>query len=193
MASAIQQKNTSSGVHPLKFALCLIIISIIMMFAAFTSAYIVRKEEGNWLEYALPDNLVLNTVFIVLSSVTMQWAFNTARKDNLRQLKLALLLTIILGLSFLVGQWDAWVDLVGRKIFFGGADANPSGSFLYVLMGVHGFHLVTGLIFVLIVLISSLKFKVHSRNLLRIELCSVYWHFLTGLWLYLYLFLTLNH
>ena len=193
MATAIQQKNTSSGVHPLKFALWLIIISIIMMFAAFTSAYIVRKEEGNWLEYALPDNLVLNTVFIVLSSVTMQWAFNTARKDNLRQLKLALLLTIILGLSFLVGQWDAWVDLVGRKIFFGGADANPSGSFLYVLMGVHGFHLVTGLIFVLIVLISSLKCKVHSRNLLRIELCSVYWHFLTGLWLYLYLFLTLNH
>ena len=193
MASAIQQKNTSSGVHPLKFALWLIIISIIMMFAAFTSAYIVRKEEGNWLEYALPDNLVLNTVFIVLSSVTMQWAFNTARKDNLRQLKLAFLLTMILGISFLVGQWDAWVDLVGRKIFFGGADANPSGSFLYVLMGVHGFHLVTGLIFVLIVLISSLKFKVHSRNLLRIELCSVYWHFLTGLWLYLYLFLTLNH
>ena len=193
MASAIQQKNTSSGVHPLKFALWLIIISIIMMFAAFTSAYIVRKEEGNWLEYALPDNLVLNTIFIVLSSVTMQWAFNTARKDNLRQLKLALLLTMILGISFLVGQWDAWVDLVGRKIFFGGADANPSGSFLYVLMGVHGFHLVTGLIFVLIVLISSLKFKVHSRNLLRIELCSVYWHFLTGLWLYLYLFLTLNH
>ena len=193
MASAIQQKNTSSGVHPLKFALWLIIISIIMMFAAFTSAYIVRKEEGNWLEYALPDNLVLNTVFIVLSSVTMQWAFNTARKDNLRQVKLALLLTMILGISFLVGQWDAWVDLVGRKIFFGGADANPSGSFLYVLMGVHGFHLVTGLIFVLIVLISSLKFKVHSRNLLRIELCSVYWHFLTGLWLYLYLFLTLNH
>src|SRR5688500_14433159 len=107
MASAIQQKNTSSGVHPLKFALWLIIISIIMMFAAFTSAYIVRKEEGNWLEYALPDNLVLNTVFIVLSSVTIQWAFNTARKDNLRQLKLALLLTMILGISFLVGQWDA--------------------------------------------------------------------------------------
>jgi cytochrome c oxidase subunit 3 len=193
MASAIQQRNTSSGVHPLKFALWLIIISIIMMFAAFTSAYIVRKEEGNWLEYALPNNLVLNSVFIVLSSITMQWAFNTARKDNLRQLKLGLLLTMILGLSFLVGQWEAWVDLVGRKIFFGGADANPSGSFLYVLMGVHGFHLVTGLIFVLIVLISSLKFKVHSRNLLRIELCTVYWHFLTGLWLYLYLFLTLNH
>lgn len=192
MASAIQQ-NTSSGVHPLKFTLWLIIISIIMMFAAFTSAYIVRKEEGNWLEFDLPDNLVLNTVFIVLSSVFMQWSLNSARKDNLKQLKIGLLLTGVMGLAFLIGQWESWVDLVGRKIFFGGADANPSGSFLYVLMGVHGFHLVTGLIFVLIVLISALKFKVHSRNLLRIELCNVYWHFLTGLWLYLFLFLTLNH
>jgi cytochrome c oxidase subunit III len=193
MASAIQQRNTSSGVHPLRFALWLIIISIIMMFAAFTSAYIVRKEEGNWLEFDLPQNLVLNTLFIVLSTVCMQWAFNAARKDNLRQLKLGLLLTVVLGLAFLVGQWESWVDLVGRKIFFGGTDANPSGSFLYVLMGVHGFHLITGLIFVLIVLFSSFKFKVHSRNLLRIELCTTYWHFLTGLWLYLYLFLTLNH
>jgi cytochrome c oxidase subunit 3 len=193
MASAIQQKNTSSGVHPLKFALWLIIISIIMMFAAFTSAYIVRKEEGNWLEFDLPANLVLNTVFIVLSSLFMQLAYNAARKDNLKQVKLGALLTVVMGLAFLVGQWESWGDLVNRKIFFGGADANPSGSFLYVLMGVHGFHLVTGLIFVLIVLISSLKFKVHSRNLLRIELCTVYWHFLTGLWLYLFLFLTLNH
>lgn len=193
MASAIQQQNTSSGVHPLKFSLWLIIMSIIMMFAAFTSAYIVRKEEGNWLEFDLPSNLVLNTVFIVLSSVFMQWALRSARKDNLKQVKIGLILTGLLGLAFLVGQWESWVDLVGRKIYFGGSDANPSGSFLYVLMGVHGFHLVTGLLFVLIVLISSLKFKVHSRNLLRIELCNVYWHFLTGLWLYLFLFLTLNH
>lgn len=193
MASAIQQENTSSGVHPLKFSLWLIIMSIIMMFAAFTSAYIVRKEEGNWLEFDLPGNLVLNTVFIVLSSVCMQWALRSARKDNLKQVKLGLILTGLLGLAFLIGQWESWVDLVGRKIYFGGSDANPSGSFLYVLMGVHAFHLVTGLLFVLIVLISSLKFKVHSRNLLRIELCNVYWHFLTGLWLYLFLFLTLNH
>src|SRR5215217_3718021 len=116
MVGAIHQKSTSSGVHPLKFALWLIIISIIMMFAAFTSAYIVRKEEGNWLEFDLPGNLVLNTVFIVLSSIFMQWAFNAARKDNLKQIKLALLVTVILGLAFLAGQWQGWVDLVDRKI-----------------------------------------------------------------------------
>ena len=193
MASVIGQKQTSSSVHPLKFALWLIIISIIMMFAAFTSAYIVRKEEGNWLEFDLPDNLLINTVLLVLSSVFMQLAYFAARKDNLNKLKIFLALTFALGTAFLVGQWEAWGDLVSRKIFFGGSDANPSGSFLYVLTGVHGFHLVTGLIFVLIVLISSFRFKVHSKNLLRIELCTIYWHFLGGLWVYLYLFLSVNH
>jgi cytochrome c oxidase subunit 3 len=193
MAGAIKQKQTSSGVHPLKFALWLIIISIIMMFAAFTSAYIVRKEEGNWLEFDLPENLIINTGLLVLSSVFMQLAYLAAKKDNLNQLKIYLASTLALGIAFLVGQWEAWGNLVSRKVFFGGTDANPSGSFMYVLTGVHGFHLITGLIFVLIVLYSSFRFKVHSKNLLRIELCTIYWHFLGGLWLYLYLFLTLNH
>lgn len=192
MVGAIQQNQTSSNVHPLKFALWLIIISIIMMFAAFTSAYIVRKEEGNWLDFDLPGNLILNTALLVLSSVFMQLAYFAAKKDNLNQLKVYLTLTLFLGIGFLVGQWQAWADLVSRNIYFGGSSSNPSGSFLYVLTGVHGFHLITGLIFVLIVLISSFKFNVHSKNLLRIELCTIYWHFLGGLWVYLYLFLTLN-
>ena len=193
MAGALLQKQTSSGVHPLKFALWLIIISIIMMFAAFTSAYIVRKEEGNWLEFDLPQNLIINTALLVISSLFMQLAYNAARKDNLNQVKMFLFATLDLGTAFLIGQWQAWDVLVNNRVFFGGSDANPSGSFLYVLTGVHGFHLVTGLIFVLIVLVSSFKYKVHSRNLLRIELCTIYWHFLGGLWVYLYLFLTLNH
>jgi cytochrome c oxidase subunit 3 len=80
---------------------------------------------------------------------------------------------------------------VANKIYFGGSGANPSGSFLYVLTGVHGFHLITGLIFLLIVLISTFKYKVHSKNLIRLELCATYWHFLGALWVYLYLFLTI--
>jgi len=193
MVNAIRQESTSSGVNPLKFALWLIIISIIMMFAAFTSAYIVRKEEGNWLEFSLPDNLLLNTGLILISSVFMQLAYNAAKKDNLQQLKLYLLATAAFGTAFLVGQWEAWGDLVSRKVFFSGTTSNPSGSFVYVLTGVHGFHLITGLLFVIIVLISSFQYKVHSRNLLRISLCTTYWHFLGGLWVYLYLFLSMNH
>jgi len=193
MINAIRQGPTSSRVHPLTFALWLILISIIMMFAAFTSAYIVRKEEGNWLEFSLPDNLLLNTGLILISSVFMQLAYNAAKKDNLQQIKIYLIATVLFGVGFLVGQWNAWGDLVSRKVFFSGSSSNPSGSFLYVLTGIHAFHLITGLIFVLIVLISSIQYKVHSRNLLRISLCTTYWHFLGGLWVYLYLFLYMNH
>lgn len=173
--------------------LWLLIVSIVMMFAAFTSAYIVRREEGNWLEFDLPNILLINTVILVLSSVFMQWAYVSAKKDNVQNIRIALVLTIVAGVAFLVGQWTGWGELVDNQVFFGGSTANPSGSFLYVLTGVHAFHLVTGLVFLIIVVISALRYKVHSRNLTRIELCTIYWHFLGALWIYLYLFLVLNH
>lgn len=180
-------------VNPLKFMLWLLIVSIVMMFAAFTSAYIVRREEGNWLEFDLPAVLLINTIVLVLSSVFMQWAYEAAKRDNVKSVKFALLLTIVAGAAFLVGQWNGWGELVQNNVYFGGSTSNPAGSFLYVLTGVHAFHLITGLIFLIIVVISALKYKVHSRNLIRIELCTIYWHFLGALWLYLYVFLILNH
>lgn len=189
----LHDRQPSVGVHPLKFMLWLIITSIIMMFAAFTSAYIVRSEEGDWLNVALPNSLLLNTAVLVMSSISMQWAYVSARKDNLQQLKLALGITLALGVAFLVGQWNVWGELVQQNVYFGGSGSNPAGSFLYVLTGVHGFHLITGLIYVLIILVASFKYSVHSRNLLRIELCTIYWHFLGGLWIYLYVFLRLYH
>lgn len=190
---AFKNDNNSTGVHPLKFSLWLIIISIIMMFAAFTSAYIVRRAEGDWLEYDLPNILLINTIVIVLSSVAMQMAYVAAKHNNLQRLKIMLLLTLGLGVAFLIGQWNGWAILVENNVYFGGRGSNPAGSFLYVLTGVHGFHLVTGLIFVALTYMSSLKYKVHSKNLLRIQLCTTYWHFLGGLWLYLYIFLRINH
>lgn len=177
------------GVHPVKFVLWLLLLSIFMMFGAFTSAYIVRSEEGDWLQVVLPASMLLNTGLIVLSSAFMQWAYVSARRDNIGQIKLALALTMVFGAAFLVGQWNVWGELVQQKVFFGGTGSNPAGSFLYVITGVHGFHLITGLIYVGIVLASSFKYKVHSRNLLRMEMCTTYWHFLGGLWVYLYLFL----
>ncbi|WP_240676111.1 cytochrome c oxidase subunit 3 [Botryobacter ruber] len=187
------EETKSAGVHPLKFALILIIVSIVMMFAAFTSAYIVRRAEGNWLEFELPNILFIDTVIILLSSVSMQWAYFAARNNKLGVLKTMLLLTFGLGVAFLAGQFDGWAELVRNNVFFGGTESNPAGSFLYVLTGVHGFHLISGLIFILAVLIASFRYKVHSKNMLRIQLCTIYWHFLGALWLYLYIFLRINH
>ncbi|WP_299709329.1 cytochrome c oxidase subunit 3 [uncultured Pontibacter sp.] len=193
VAKSLGEENNTGGIHPLKFTLWLIIISIIMMFAAFTSAYLVRRAEGNWLEFDLPNIMLISTVIIALSSVTMQLAHNAAANDNIAKLRLMLYLTFGLGIMFLIAQWNGWSELVGNNVYFGGVTSNPSGSFLYVLTGVHGFHLVTGLIYLAIVIVSSLRYKVHSKNMLRIQLCTIYWHFLGGLWLYLYLFLRLNH
>ena len=194
MASAIENNLKDikqTNVSPLKFTVWLFIISITMMFAAFTSAYIVRRSEGNWQDFALPANMLINTILLVLSSISLQYGYFAAKKDNLNALKIALYVTFALGAAFLIGQWNAWAELVDNKIFFGGATANPSGSFLYVLTGVHGFHLITGLIYLAIILISTFRFKVHSKYLLQLEMCTTYWHFLGALWVYLYIFLVI--
>jgi len=187
------EKELGLGWHPKRVLLILLIFSIVMMFAAFTSGYIVRRDEGNWREFDLPMSMLFNTIVIVLSSAAMQWAYFMAKRDEVKRANIGLLLTMVLGIIFLFGQVHSWGDLVAGHTFFGGADANPSGSFVYVLMGVHAFHLVTGLIFVAVVLKRSLNYQVHSRAMLSIGNATLYWHFLGGLWLYLYLFLLLNH
>lgn len=193
MTATVIDKNFNevkpAGVNPVKFIVWLFIVSITMMFAAFTSAYIVRRSEGNWLEFALPDGLLLNSLLLILSSIALQYGFFAAKKDNLKAVKIALFVTFALGVAFLVGQWNVWAELVENNVFFGGTASNPSGSFLYVLTGVHGFHLITGLVYLLIVLNSTFRFKVHSKNLVQLEMCTTYWHFLGALWIYLYVFL----
>jgi len=178
------------SMHPKKFALWLFIVSVVMVFAGLTSAYIVRQAEGNWLEFNLPDIFYYSSGIILLSSVTMHWAYTSAKSDNIDMLKIAIGLTTVLGLVFLVTQWYSWIALVDRDVYFVG---NPSGSFLYVFTGLHALHLISGVIFLIIVLISSFNYKVHSQNMARMEMCSTYWHFLGGLWIYLFMFLLLNH
>jgi cytochrome c oxidase subunit 3 len=189
----LAEKEIGLGWHPKRVLLILLIFSIVMMFAAFTSGYIVRRDEGNWREFELPTSLLINSIIIALSSASMQWAYFSARKDEINQVKIGLIITLVLGLAFLVGQYHSFGDLVDGNTYFGGADANPSGSFVYVLMGVHAFHLITGLIFLAVVLKRTLNYQVHSRAMLSIGNATLYWHFLGGLWLYLYLFLLLNH
>lgn len=186
----VEEPKRQLAMHPRKFALWLFMITVIMIFAALTSAYIVRQGEGNWMAFELPFELWVTTGVILLSSVTMHWGYLSAKKDDLNKVKLAVGITTFLGVAFLVGQFYVWGVLVDSSIFFVG---NPSGSFLYVLSGLHGLHLVSGVIFLIIVLISTLKYKVHSKNLVQLQMCATYWHFLDVLWVYLFVFLLLNH
>jgi cytochrome c oxidase subunit 3 len=178
------------SMHPKKFALWLFLVTVVMIFAALTSAYIVRQAEGNWLEYELPEIFWVTSGIVVLSSIALQVAYYAAKKDNFLWVRIGMVLTVVLGIAFLIGQWYSWVALVDREVFFVG---NPAGSFLYVFTGLHALHLISGVIFLIIVLISTFRYKVHSQALNTLEMATTYWHFLGGLWLYLFLFLLLNH
>ena len=99
-AETLAQKEPGTGVHPLRMLLWLMMLSISMIFAAYTSAYIVRRDEGNWLEYDLPAVMLINTLIILASSATVQWAWFAARRDEVRRVQLALTLTVALGVAF---------------------------------------------------------------------------------------------
>ncbi|SFB59613.1 cytochrome c oxidase subunit 3 [Algoriphagus aquimarinus] len=178
------------AMHPKKFALWLFLVTIVMIFAALTSAYIVRQSEGNWLEYDLPTIFWYTSGIVIVSSICLQYAYSAAKKDNLAGLRIGLGLAVLFGIAFLVGQWYSWVALVDENVFFVG---NPSGSFLYVFTGLHAVHLISGVIFLIIVLISTFRYKVHSKSMNTLEMATTFWHFLAALWLYLFMFLLLNH
>lgn len=189
----VEEAKKPLAMHPKKFALWLFMVSVIMIFGALTSAYIVRQAEGNWLDFEMPSMFWITTAIILASSVTMHWAYLSAKKDNLEMTKVAMSITVILGAAFLVGQYLAWSQLVSNDIHLVGRDSSAvSGSFLYIISGLHGFHVVSGVIFLAVVLVSVFKFRVHSKSLVQIEMCTTYWHFLDGLWLYLFVFLLLN-
>ena len=185
----VEEPKIPMAMHPKKFAMWLFLGSVGMLFAAWTSAYIVRRAEGNWFHFELPSVLWISSAIILVSSATMILAYRAAKRDDLAAVRLNLWITIFLGVAFLVSQVMASVAMVEISAYFTGG--NPSSSFIYVFGGFHGLHIISAIIYLVIILRAAYQNKVHSKNLAPIEMCSTYWHFLGGLWLYLFVFLLL--
>lgn len=190
----MQPEEQSGRVEPRKFSLWLLIIGMTMLFAAFTSAYIVRQAEGNWYKFDLSPMFLYSTIVVLLSSVTMMIAYRAAKNDELGQLKTGLILTIALGITFSYLQWVGWQDMIANNLYFTNPDdgTKVSASFLYVISGVHLLHLLGGLVYLLVILVKAFNLQVHKKNLLSINMCNTYWHFVGILWVYLYLFFYLT-
>jgi cytochrome c oxidase subunit 3 len=182
----VEESKKPLTMHPKKFAMWVFLASVVMLFASLTSAYIVRRADGNWTAFDLPALFYSTTIIVLLSSVTMQWAYSAARKKDGKTVRTMTILTAILGITFLVGQFAGLMQLENAGIHWTG---NPSGTFVMVLAGLHGVHLISAIVFVFILLGSAIKLKV---KLPTIEMCATYWHFLGGLWLYLFVFLLLT-
>ncbi len=176
-------------INPQKFGLWISMASLFMMFAAFTSAYIVRNAAGNWLEFAIPSIFNISTIVIILSSVTIQVSYTAYKNGKEFLYKSMLVATFVLGISFLALQSIGWDTLFNRGVDF---KINPSSSFFYLINWVHAAHIIGGLATLIVAMIHAftLKFEVKEYRKERFSLVVQFWHFLGILWIYLFLFLT---
>lgn len=188
---ALTPEYNRSKIHEHKFALWVGIGSIIMMFGALTSAYIVRRNSGNWFEFKIPDIFLLNTAVIILSSVTIHLSYKAFVRGAEKQYKGFLIATFLLGIAFIVLQYQGWQALTAIGATF---TANPSSSFMFVIPGLHAAHVLGGLGALTMAMLHAfiLPFKPTPRRKLRFELVVQYWHFVDILWVYLIVFFMLQ-
>ncbi len=162
-----------------------LLVTVSMLFAGFTSAYLARRAAGGWVPIPLPRILWLNTLVLLGSSATMERARRALRSWDLSALKRWLSATMALGVAFLGGQVLAWQDLARRGIFL---PTNPHSSFFYLLTAVHGIHLLGGLIALGVVLVRAWRER-YTPYHPAVGLCATYWHFVDLLWVYLFVLL----
>jgi cytochrome c oxidase subunit 3 len=167
--------------------------SIAMMFTSLSSAYIVRSgTAADWLPLRVPRVMFLSTALILISSVTIEVARRKLKQSFAGAYSKYLLLTGILGLAFLSSQLIAWRQLASQGVY---VSSHPHSSFFYLLTGAHAVHIAGGLL--------ALGFLWRrSRHQLdkpgfaatrqaTADAVSIYWHFMDGLWIYLFLLLFL--
>jgi cytochrome c oxidase subunit 3 len=170
--------------------LWLFLVSVSLLFSAFTSAYLVRRDGSNWLDFDVPESFFTSTLVLLSSSITLFGAHLFIRKGAAMVSGFFVFITFILGLWFMGLQWNGWGELVKQGIFFvDNRTGNVSGSFFYVLTAVHLVHLISGLMALFFVTIKMFFKKYTVENHYGFTRAAIYWHFLDLLWLYLYLFL----
>jgi cytochrome c oxidase subunit 3 len=153
--TSVTMTNEPKRIHPHKFTLWVAIGSIVMMFAALTSAYIVKKNQANWLEFDLPSVFWYSTFTIILSSVTIHLALKSFRAHMMDRYRLMMTITAILGVLFIVLQYLGFRDMEARNIALIGPRSNSAASFLLVITGLHMVHVLGGVIALLVMFIRA--------------------------------------
>jgi cytochrome c oxidase subunit 3 len=178
---------------PSSTAIWVVLFAITMMFAAFTSALVVRKGSSlDWQTFTLPSILYLNTLLLLVSSLTLEISrgriavFMGGPKDRMANPARWLYITLFLGFLFVAGQYIAWSQLRAQGLYLA---TNPSSSFFYVLTVTHALHLLGGLGGLIYVIRKLSKLALRRSQL---DAAARYWHFMDILWLYLIVLLSLK-
>jgi cytochrome c oxidase subunit 3 len=185
--------NQRQKIHPHKLLLWIAICSICMMFAGWTSAFIVRKAQGNWLLFPMPLSFWISTFVILTSSITMHFTLREFNKRNMKLYKSFLAITAFLGVLFMLLQFRGFYEMHQAGITLGSNGEGVSGSFIYVISGVHILHMLGGVLaLVIMYLVVNFRKKTKIYSSTGLEILSTYWHFVDVLWIYLFLFFMFN-
>ncbi|PSH62435.1 cytochrome c oxidase subunit 3 [Phyllobacterium sophorae] len=153
------------------------------LFTLFISAYFMRMGVEDWWAIPIPGLLWVNTGVLMVSSIALQRAKTEAHKNQTGVMKIALLAGLVTGVVFLVGQVFAWRELTRAGYVL--AD-NPANSFFYLITGMHGLHILGGLVALSRTTLKAWEGARPDRVRLSVELCAMYWHFMLLVWLILF-------
>ena len=175
-----------------RFSLWLGLIGMFMMFAALSSGFIVYTASGvdKGIKTILPQAFIYSTIVIIVSSLTLHLAYKAAKAGELAKQKVLLIATILLGIVFFALQVHAWGVLTDQGVYF--INNNASQSFIYIFTGLHLAHIFAGLIVLIRAFTGASKPISQDKNVFRMDLAVIFWHFLDLLWIYIYVFLLLN-
>ncbi len=172
-----------------RIGLWIFLAVVASLFGLFTSAYHMRAEYADWQQLDAPALLWLNTGVLILASVAFQWAWMASRKGKLTAVRDGLTVGGALTVAFLLLQFLAWQQMIAAGYF---AYTNPANAFFYLLTGAHALHLLGGL-WVWSKTTTRVWAGLDTENAeevgrvrLRVELCTIYWHFLLLVWLVLF-------
>jgi cytochrome c oxidase subunit III len=166
---------------PNRFGMLAFLGTVSMLFIGFTSAYILRQASADWRPLRPPAVLWVSTLILACSSVALESARRGLRNWNLAATRNGILATGVLGSLFLVGQVLGWRALAAQGVFL---STNPHSSFFYLLTGIHGLHLLGGLVWLVPVTLRARRME-YAPGTDALGLVALYWHFLGALWLYL--------
>jgi cytochrome c oxidase subunit 3 len=188
----LHEEKDRLNLAPKKFNMWLLIFTSFMLFAAWTSAFIVYTGgKGHGLNVILPGVFKYSTAVIIVSSIMLILAKRAAKGLQFAKQRLYLWLTFALGCIFCVLQVYGWYIMTYKmQVYF--LNSNAAISFVYVLTAAHLVHIIAGLIVLLSVLRASYRNIPQVMNLYKMEMASIFWHFLDIIWIYLYVFLLLN-
>jgi len=181
-------KEERKRIHPHKFTLWVGLASIVMMFTGLTSAYIVKRNLSDWITFDLPVIFWYSTAVIVASSLTIMISRNAFRRRKMIPYRTWLLVTLLLGIVFVVLQYIGFTQLWNHGVTL---TRNVAFSFLYIIIGLHALHLVGGIVALLISLVKAFNRKIKNYDMVPVDLVNTYWHFVDLLWIYLFVFLSL--